>query len=170
VFQVKKILAEPLTREAFAEFGDVLDMEGDNHYPINGGRAERYHDLARVEAEGPNARVLISIVKGTPYAFPLRLTMVERHPFGSQAFMPLARRPFVVVVCHDGENGPGTPQAFVTEPGQGVSYSRNTWHGVLTPFDEPQEFLVVDRGGDGSNLEEFFFDEPWEIHLPGMTL
>src|SRR5688500_16094941 len=66
---MKKILAETLTREAFAEFGDVLDMEGDNHYPINGGRAERYHDLARVEAEGPNARVLISIVKGTPYAF-----------------------------------------------------------------------------------------------------
>ena len=167
---MRKILAETLTREAFAEFGDVLDTEGGNHYPINGGRAERYHDLARVEAEGPNARVLISIIRGTPYSFPLKLTMVERHPFGSQAFMPLAPRPFVVVVCHDGENGPGTPHAFVTEPGQGVSYPRNTWHGVLTPFNEPQEFLVVDRGGDGSNLEEFFFDEPWEIHLPGMTL
>jgi ureidoglycolate lyase len=167
---VKEILAEPLSREAFAEFGDVLDMEGGNHYPINGGRAVRYHDLARVEAEGPDARVLISIVKGTPYSFPLRLTMVERHPFGSQAFMPLERRPFLVVVCHAGENGPGKPRAFVTEPGQGVSYPRNTWHGVLTPFNEPQEFLVVDRGGDGSNLEEFFFVEPWEIHLPGMTL
>ena len=167
---MRKTLAETLTREAFAEFGDVLDTEGGNHYPINGGRAERYHDLARVEAEGPNARVLISIIRGTPYSFPLKLTMVERHPFGSQAFMPLAPRPFVVVVCHDGENGPGTPHAFVTEPGQGVSYPRNTWHGVLTPLNEPQDFLVVDRGGDGSNLEEFFFDEPWEIHLPGMTL
>lgn len=167
---MRKILAEPLTREAFAEFGEVLDTEGGSHYPINGGKTERYHDLARVEAGGPNARVLISIFKGTPYVFPMKLTMVERHPFGSQAFMPLERRPFVVVVCHDGENGPGTPHAFVTEPGQGVSYPRNTWHGVLTPFNEPQDFLVVDRGGDGSNVEEFFFDEPWEIHLPGVTL
>lgn len=167
---MRKILARPLTREAFAEFGDVLDMGGANHYPINGGKAERYHDLATVEAAGPNARVLISMVKSEPYRFPLALNMVERHPFGSQAFMPLDPRPFVVVVCHDGEDGPGAPHAFVTEPGQGVSYPRNTWHGVLTPIDEPQEFLIVDRGGDGVNLEEHFFDEPWQIHLPGMTL
>ncbi len=167
---MRKILAETLTRENFAEFGDVLDTEGSNHYPINGGKAERYHDLARVEAEGPNARVLISIVRSAPYVFPLSLKMVERHPFGSQAFMPLDPRPFVVVVCHDGDDGPGTPHAFVTEPGQGVSYPRNTWHGVLTPLDESQDFLVVDRGGDGFNLEEFFFQEPWQIHLPGMTL
>ena len=167
---MKKILARPLTREVFAEFGDVLDTGGANHYPINGGKAERYHDLAKVEAGGPNARVLISMVKSEPYRFPLTLTMVERHPFGSQAFMPLDPRPFVVVVCHDGEDGPGTPHAFVTEPGQGVNYARNTWHGVLTPIDEAQEFLIVDRGGDGVNLEEHFFDEPWQIHLPGMTL
>ena len=90
-----------LTREAFAEFGDVIETGGDNHYPINGGKAERYHDLATAEAQGPNARVLISIVRGTPYEFPLKLTMVERHPLGSQAFIPLSPRPFLVVVCHD---------------------------------------------------------------------
>jgi ureidoglycolate lyase len=160
------ITAEPLTREAFAEYGDVLDTDWPNHYPINGGKAERYHDLARVEAEGPNARVLLSIFKGTPYGLPLQLKMVERHPFGSQAFMPLSPRPFLVVVCHDGNEGPEKPRAFVTRPGQGVSYPRNTWHGVLTPIGEPQDFLIVDRGGDGVNLEEFFFEEPWEVRLP----
>ncbi|TIP62049.1 ureidoglycolate lyase, partial [Mesorhizobium sp.] len=97
--------------------------------------------------------VLISMVRGTPYDFPLKLTMVERHPFGSQAFIPLSPRPFLVVVCHDGVDGPGEPHAFLTAPEQGVNYPRNRWHGVLTPIGEAQDFLVVDRGGDGANLE-----------------
>ena len=160
------VTARPLTREAFAEFGDVLDTEWDDHYPINGGKCERCHDLARVEAEGPIARVLVSIFRGQPYDCPLKLAMVERHPFGSQAFMPLSPAPFLVVVCHDGPEGPAEPHAFLTRPGQGVSYPRNLWHAVLTPIGAPQDFLVVDRGGDGANLEEHHFDEPWEIKLP----
>jgi len=160
------VTAKPLSRAAFAPFGDVIDTDWDNHFPINQGKCERYHDLARVEAEGPNARVLISIFKGTPYDFPLKLTMVERHPLGSQAFMPLSPAPFLVVVCPDGPDGPGTPHAFVTRPGQGVSYCRNTWHAMLTPIGAPQDFLVVDRGGDGDNLVEHHFDEPWEVRLP----
>ena len=160
------LTAQPLTRAAFAPFGDVLDTEWDNHYPINAGKCERYHGLATVEVEGPSARVLISIFKGTPYDFPLRLGMVERHPLGSQAFMPLSPAPFLVVVCPDESGTPGTPHAFLTHPGQGVSYRRNTWHGVLTPIGTPQDFLVVDRGGYGDNLIEHHFAEPWEIRLP----
>lgn len=160
------ILATTLTRENFAPFGDVIDTGGDNHYPINAGRCERYHDLARVEANGENARVLISVFKATPYDFPLKLGMVERHPYGSQAFIPLSPRPFLVVVCHDTPNGPGEPHAFITQPGQGVNYPCNAWHGVLTPIGEPQEFAVVDRGGTEKNLEEFHFAEPYEVRLP----
>src|SRR5690606_21361731 len=99
---MKKIVAKSLTREAFAEFGDVIDTNCDTHFPINAGKCERYHDLATAEAAGPNARVILSIFRGTPYDFPLRLALVERHPFGSQAFMPLSARPFLVAVCHDG--------------------------------------------------------------------
>jgi ureidoglycolate lyase len=160
------LTATPLTREAFAPFGDVIEMEGARHYPINGGKCERYHDLARVEATGPNGRVLINLFRGQPYDFPLRFRMVERHPFGSQAFVPLSARPFLVVVCEDKGGIPGTPQVFLTEPGQGVNYHRNTWHGVLTPIGAPQDFLVVDRGGDGVNVEEYLFEEPWEVRLP----
>jgi ureidoglycolate lyase len=162
----KVITAQPLTRQNFAPFGDVIDDGGDNHYPINAGKCERYHDLARVEATGPNARVLISLCKANPYEFPLKLSMVERHPFGSQAFIPLSPRPFLVVVCPDGDDGPGEPHGFIAHPGQGVNYPRGRWHGVLTPIGEPQDFLCVDRGGDGSNLEEFHFSHPYEIHLP----
>jgi ureidoglycolate lyase len=160
---VKTIKIEPLTRAAFAPFGDVIETYGAQHYPINAGMCERYHDLARVEAVGPNARQLISIGVGKPYSLPLHLKMVERHPLGSQAFIPLSPKPFLVTVAAD-ENGiPGIPRAFMTNGAQGVNYPINTWHGVLTPVGQEQRFLILDRGGDGSNLEEFFFDAPFLI-------
>ena len=162
----KVITAQPLTRGNFAPFGDVIDAGGDNHYPINSGKTERYHALARPEAIGPDGHVLVSLAKATPYDLPLKLTMVERHPLGSQAFVPLSPRPFLVVVCPNDKDGPGAPHAFLTRPGQGVNYPRNLWHGVLTPIGEQQDFLVVDCSGDGSNLEEFYFSNPYEIHLP----
>lgn len=162
----RTVIAAPLTRQAFAPFGEVIEMDGAEHFPINGGRCERYHDLAAVEATGPNARVLVNLFRGAPCGLPLKLAMVERHPFGSQAFFPLSPRPFLVVACADEGGRPAGPRAFVTAPGQGVNYRRNAWHGVLTPIAAPQDFIVVDRGGDGSNVEEFFFDEPWEVRLP----
>ena len=160
---MKTILIEPLTRAAFAPFGDVIETEGAHHYPINAGMCERYHDLARVETSGPNARQLISIVIGQPCALPLTLKMVERHPLGSQAFMPLSPEPFLVIVAADENGNPGVPRAFITNGSQGVNYPANAWHGVLTPLAGVQRFLVVDRGGDGNNLEEFVFGEPFTV-------
>ena len=161
----RAVHALPLTRDAFASFGDVIETAGARHFPINGGMCERYHDLAAVQAGGPNARVLISVFRGKPYAMPLRLTLVERHPLGSQAFVPLSPQPFLVVVCPHTSNGPGAPRAFLTAPGQGVNYAPNTWHAVLTPIGQPQDFLVVDRQGDGPNLEEVFFETVLKLAL-----
>lgn len=164
---MKTITAQPLTRKTFAPFGQVLDPdEWDNHYPINAGKCERYHDMATAEAAGTDARVILSIFRGTPYPFPLQLTMMERHPYGSQAFMPLSPKPFLLVVAADTPDGPGEPQAFVTSGGQGVNYPKNLWHAVLTPIGQPQDFLVVDRAGVEKNLEEHFFAEPYEVRLP----
>lgn len=160
------VFARLLTKDGFAPYGDVIETEGAQHFLINAGRCMRYHDLAEVEAAGEDARILISIVRGEPCDIPLRLGMVERHPLGSQAFFPLEGRPFLVVVCPDTSRGPGTPEAFLTRPGQGVNYRRNCWHGVLTPIGQIQDFLVVDRGGGGQNLEEFHFDAPYDVRLP----
>ena len=157
------ILIEPLSPQAFAPFGQVIQMAGAEHYPINNGMTERYHDLARVELGGVHARPLISLFRGQPYELPLSLKLVERHPLGSQAFYPLSDQPFLVIVAEDLSGIPDTPRAFLTEPGQGVNIAMNTWHGVLTPLDVEAAFLVVDRGGDGINLEEYFFDQPWII-------
>ena len=157
------IAIEPLTKAAFAPFGQVIELEGANHYAINAGMTERYHDLARIELGGVHARPLVSIFRGKPYALPLALQMVERHPLGSQAFYPLGDANWLVVAAEDDGGKPKAPRAFRPVPGQGVNIAMNTWHGVLTPLSAPADFLVVDRGGDGNNLEEYFFDTPWQV-------
>ncbi len=164
---MKQIIAQPLTRDAFAQFGDVIETDGAESFLINAGKCTRFHDLAKVETAGENAHTLINIFRGTPYDFPLALEMVERHPLGSQAFIPLSQEPFLVVVAPDAGGRAGDPQAFISAPNQGVNYARNTWHAVLTPIGKAQDFVVVDRGGDGNNLEEFYYPQPWTIALPG---
>lgn len=156
-------MTEPLTRDAFAPFGQVIETEGARHFPINAGNCERYHDLAHVELAGPAARPLISIFEARHAALPYSLTLMERHPLGSQAFYPLSAHPFLVTVAPDDNGRPGTPRAFITAPGQGINIARNVWHGVLTPLVADARFLVVDRGGEGINLEEHHFDTPWLI-------
>jgi ureidoglycolate lyase len=160
---MRTLTTEPLARDAFAPFGQVIEQTGAHHYPINSGNCERYHDLARVEVGGVHARPLISLLQSKHFTLPLELKMVERHPLGSQAFYPLSPHPFLVVVAPDESGTPGTPRAFLTAPGQGVNIAMNTWHGVLTPLEADAGFLCVDRGGEGNNLEEHFFAEPWLI-------
>ena len=161
--QDRLIRIEPLTPEAFAPFGQVIQAEGARHYPINAGMTERYHDLARVELGGVHPRPLISIFRGQPYALPLNLGLVERHPLGSQAFYPLSDNPWLVIVAEDEAGTPARLRAFRPAPGQGVNIAMNTWHGVLTPLERESAFLVVDRGGEGDNLEEYRFELPWRI-------
>lgn len=162
----RTVVIEPLTREAYAPFGQVIETAGAHHFPINNGLTERYHDLAKVELGGVHPRPLISIARGKPYALPLTLKMVERHPLGSQAFYPLSSRPFLSIVAPDEGGEPGKPRAFRCAPGQGINMAMNTWHGVLTPLEEESDFLLIDRGGEGNNLEEYFFDEPWLVVEP----
>ncbi|WP_341487867.1 ureidoglycolate lyase [Pararhizobium sp. A13] len=160
---MKTIDIRALTREAFAPFGEVLETEGAPSFPINAGKCVRYHDLAKIETTGEKARPMISLLRGEPYPLPLELTMVERHPLGTQAFIPLSEHPFLVVVAEETADGPGEPIAFKTAPGQGVNIGRNVWHGILTPLDGISEFAVVDRGGEGVNLEEHFYEQPFLI-------
>lgn len=160
---MKTIEIKPLTREAFAPFGDVIEMEGAANFPINAGKCTRFHDLAKIETTGEKARPMISLLRGDPYPLPLTLTMVERHPLGTQAFIPLTDNAFLVVVAEETADGPGEPLAFRTAPGQGVNIGRNVWHGILTPLDAVSDFAVVDRGGEGVNLEEHFYKTPFLV-------
>ncbi|MBB5515121.1 ureidoglycolate lyase [Rubricella aquisinus] len=153
----------PLTADAFAPFGDVLDVSGAPDKIINQGLCGRYHDRAVLDFG--TGRAGISLFDAEPRRLPLTLEMVERHPDGSQAFLPMSHEPFLVVVAPDVNGQPGPPRAFLTTAGQGVNYHRGTWHGVLTPLHAPGLFAVVDRIGAGDNLEEFWFDRPYLIDV-----
>ena len=157
----RSIAALPLTREAFAAFGDVIEATGES-FPINDGMCDRFHDRARMEFT-QGGRAGISLGYGRPYPLPHAFDLMERHPLGSQAFVPMTEDPFLVIVAPDEGGRPGTPLAFLTRPGQGVNYLRNTWHGVLTPLGRAVPFLIVDRIGAGNNLEEFRYDAPWTV-------
>ena len=146
---------EPLTAAAFKPFGDVVEIDGAQHYPINQGFAERYNDLAQVDASATN----VSIVVARPRPKPIVLERMERHPLGSQIFYPLQDQPWLVVVCGDpGDHA--TFRAFAATGRQGVNYARNVWHHPLLVVDADSRFMVVDRKGGGVNLEEKILDVP----------
>ena len=157
----RDIHIRPITATAFAPFGDLMDCSGAPDKIINQGLCGRFHDRARLDFVGGTAG--ISLFKAEPRSLPLKLDMMERHPDGSQAFVPMTQFGFLVVVAPDQDGAPGTPLAFETQPGQAINYHRGVWHGVLTPLHAPGLFAVVDRIGTGDNLEEYWFTTHWTI-------
>ncbi len=160
------IHVEPLTAATFAPFGDILDASGTPDKLINQGLCGRFHDLARLDF-GPGGRPGISIFDAEPRSLPYRLEMVERHPDGSQAFVPMSLNPYLVIVAPDEGGIPSTPRAFLANAGQGVNLLRATWHGVLTPLHAPGLFAVIDRIGDTHNLEEYWFKAQYMVQSNG---
>ncbi len=156
-----ELRCQPLTRDAFAPFGDVLEAVGEPDRLINAGLCGRFHDLARVDFDGGHGG--ISLFKATPRALPYKLDLMERHPMGSQAFLPMSEHGFLVTVAPDDGGKPGVPRAFLAAPGQGINILRNTWHGVLTPLHAPGLFAVFDYVGPAKNLEEHPFLAPITI-------
>ncbi|SMX39296.1 ureidoglycolate lyase [Octadecabacter ascidiaceicola] len=152
------VKALPLTADAFAPFGDVLDCSGEADKMINQGLCGRFHD--RAELDFTDGQAGISLFNAQPRSFPYTLDMMERHPDGSQAFIPMTEHSFLVIVAQDNNGVPDNLQAFITKSGQAINYHRNIWHGVCTPLASPGLFAVVDRIGSGENLQEHWFDDP----------
>lgn len=157
----RDIVVRALTAADFAPYGEVIEARGLPDMVVNRGRSGRYHDLAALDFHG--GRAAINVFIGRYCLLPLTLETMERHPLGSQAFLPLSTDPFLVVAARDAGGAPGRPEAFVTAPGQGVNYRRGVWHGVLAPLRRAARFAVVDRVGEGGNLEEYRFDVPWVV-------
>lgn len=152
-----KIIIEPMTADAFAPFGDLLEAKGMPDKIINQGLCGRFHDRARMDFS--DGRAGISIFHAERRDLPLKLDLVERHPDGSQAFVPMSHQPFLVVVAEDQNGTPQNIRAFLTEAGQAINIHRGVWHGVLTPLYDPGLFAVIDRIGEGPNLEEYWLPD-----------
>lgn len=148
--------AIPLTAEAFAPFGEVIDRKQHTHFLINGGSTERYHQMANVETGPEDGRAIISIFrKPVANTFPFRVEMMEQHPFGSQAFIPLKGKPFLILVAASAQAvEQGDLALFISDGSQGVNYAAGTWHYPLITLEDDDELLVVDRQGDRDNCNE----------------
>jgi len=154
---------EPLTRAAFAPFGEVIELEGARHFPINGGTTERFHDLAAIDVSEAGGRPIVSVFRAQPRAWPVEIAMMERHPLGSQAFVPLDAAGYAVVVAPAGAFDPAQMRAFWAGRGQGVNYAKGVWHHPLLAFGRVSDFVVIDRGGSQPNCDEIALDEPWRL-------
>lgn len=151
---------KPLTAAAFAPFGDVIEFEGNESYPINNGMADRYHALASVELDGDHASAVVSLVASKKFEMPRSVDHMEFHPHGSQAFIPLDASPFIVVVSAAGP-APEVAElhAFVTNGQQGINYHARTWHHVLlTPY-AAMRFICVDRDSPDDNCIDYHIPE-----------
>ncbi|WP_244816086.1 ureidoglycolate lyase [Caballeronia sp. Lep1P3] len=151
---MKTLAIEPLTRAAFEPFGDVIELDGAKQIPINLGTTIRFHDLCKVDVTDEGGRALVNLFRGQPRVLPFEVKMMERHPLGSQAFVPLNDRPYLVVVAPAGKLDESEIRAFVTRGWQGVNYAKGVWHHPLIALGEVSDFIVVDRGGEGTNLNE----------------
>jgi ureidoglycolate lyase len=146
---------ELLTKHAFANFGDVIEIDGAEQRHINQGFATRFHDLANIEIGDGEA--IISIFVAIPRPLPIAISLMERHPLGSQLFYPVQVEDWYVLVCEDPLDEK-TYRAFKTSGLQGVNYKPNTWHHPLLVASD-SKFIVVDRKGDGNNLEEVYLEK-----------
>ena len=156
--------ARPLTPAAFAPFGDVLEVSDGAFIEINQGRCRRFHDLAKLDFADGQAGINLfhAQVRTAPYS----IELLERHPLGSQCFVPMQGSEYIVAVAPDADGQPGEIQAFLADANQCVNYHRNTWHAVLTPVSGTGLFAVIDRIGQGKNLQEHWFDTPIAVELP----
>ena len=154
----RRITAVPLTRDEFAPFGEVIETDGAERRMINAGSTVRFHDLARVDVAAAGGYALINVFRAQPLPLPLAVRIMERHPLGSQAFIPLDSAPFLIVVAPAGAApGPAELRAFVTDGRQGVNYARGVWHHPVIAMTRETDFVVIDRGGPGDNLVEVRF-------------
>ena len=162
---MRRVAPEPLTAEAFAPYGEVISARlGAEQYPINYGATTRFNALAHVDVTTDGGAPIISIFRSTPLPA-LVLKIMERHPAGSQAFMPLNGRPYLVAVAPKGELDAAKIEVFLAGGDQGVNYAAGTWHHYSLALGEVSDFLVIDRQGPGANLDEVELAEAHQIEV-----
>jgi ureidoglycolate lyase len=137
----------------------------DKALSINYGNTTRFHNLFPVDVADGGGEVCVSIFRSKPLELPITLKIMEYHPFGSQAFIPLSANPYLIAVAAAGELNPAEIKLFKSAPGQGVNYRKGTWHHFSLALDGPSDFLVIDRMGAGENCVEAALSEEDQIQI-----
>ena len=142
----------PITKENFAKYGDMISTKDITPLEINNGYAKRYDGITKLNTSKDNGETTISIFSALKRSFPMKINMMEQHPLGSQAFIPMKETTFLVFVAPRQEKlDLNKIEAFIIPPGIGVNYNQGTWHFPLISTED-MNFLVVDRKGSGENL------------------
>ena len=142
----------PITKNNFSQFGDMISTKDINPIKINNGYAKRYDGIANLNTSKDNGVTTISIFSALKRNFPMKIDMMEKHPLGSQAFIPMKETTFLAFVAPNGDKPDlNKIEAFIIPPGIGVNYKPGTWHFPLISTED-MNFLVVDRKGPGDNL------------------
>ena len=146
------IKPEKITKDNFSEFGDVISSKNINPIDINMGYAKRFDNLANINTSKNEGKTIVSIFSALKRSFPLKINMMEKHPLGSQAFMPMRETTFLVFVAPEGDFPIiNKIKSFIVPPKNGINYKPGVWHFPLIST-ENTNFLVIDRKGSGENL------------------
>ena len=146
------IIPKPITKENFSKFGDVITTENIKPLEINNGYAKRFNDIAKIDTSNENGETTISIFSALKRSFPMKIDMMEKHPLGSQAFIPMKETTFLAFVAPQGKFPEiNKIQSFIIPPKTGINYKPGIWHFPLIST-ENTNFLVIDRKGSGENL------------------
>ena len=149
-----KLIVEPkpITKENFSKFGDVITTKNIKPLEINNGYAKRFDDIAKIDTSNKNGETTISIFSALKRSFPMKIDMMEKHPLGSQAYIPMKETTFLTLVAPEGEKPDLEKiESFIVPKGIGVNYKTGIWHFPLISTED-MDFLVVDRKGLGDNL------------------
>ena len=153
------IKPKKITKENFAKFGDVISTQNIKSTDINNGYAKRFDNLADINTSKNNGKVIVSIFAALKRSFPMKIDMMEKHPLGSQAFIPMKETNFIAFVAPLGDKPEISKiESFIVSPGIGINYKPGIWHFPLIST-ENMNFLVVDRKGAGDNLIIYNFEK-----------
>ena len=141
-----------ISKENFKKFGDMITTSGIKPLEINDGYAKRFDGIANLNTKKDNGESTISIFSALKRSFPMKVDMMEKHPLGSQAFIPMKETVFLAFVAPEGDEPDlNKIESFIVPNGIGVNYNAGVWHFPLIATED-MNFLVVDRLGDGDNL------------------
>ena len=149
-----KITIKPIkiTKKNFSKFGELIDTKKRKPIIINNGYAKRFHDLGKINTSSKTGNPTISIFSAKKRSFPMKIDMMEKHPLGSQAFMPMKETTFLVFVAPKGKKPDiNKIKSFIVPQQTGVNYKPGIWHFPLISINN-MNFLVIDRKGKGNNL------------------
>ena len=146
------IIPKKITKENFSLFGDIISTRSAKPIDINAGYAKRFDDLANINTYKDNGKTIVSIFSAKKRNFPMKIDMMEKHPLGSQAFIPMKETTFLVLVAPENDKPDlNKIESFIVPSGVGINYKPGVWHFPLIATED-MNFLVVDRKGAGENL------------------